>query len=431
MSRSTGPARMPPRSDEASDMAQRSHDALARAAKERALAAKGAPGADHDKKEDAAASVDSGGTALHHAVLAHEAAALVNLHAQAISVQNIRSLVHVLLDINAGNYTRWRDQILLVIGKYSLESHVLVDLPAPDFPDWTRMDCVVKSWIAGTISTDLAEMVIDRVATARTVWCALEDQFLSNRETRTLHLDVQFRNLVQGDLSITDFCRRLKSMAQQLPDLGEPVSDRTLTLNLLRGLNERFRDAGRHIRRGQPFPKFKNAVDELILEELTMAQQAPTPPTALLAAGKGAPSEAPPPPPSSSGTHPPGLPQRGLQLRGREFRRALQGPSPAGRQASLRRAVVVLRQRAVRGRQAGLRAQHRRCWWRHLAVLPPPVGRGHSDVAQPAALDAAPRRPDTAVAAASAAGPAGPGASLAGAQAHALQAAQAQALQQA
>ena len=138
------------------------------------------------------------------------------LHAQAISVQNIRSLVHVLLNINAGNYTRWRDQILLVIGKYSLESHVLVDLPAPDFPDWTRMDCVVKSWIAGTISTDLAEMVIDRVATARTVWCALEDQFLGNRETRALHLDVQFHNLVQGDLSITDFCRRLKNMAQQL-----------------------------------------------------------------------------------------------------------------------------------------------------------------------------------------------------------------------
>ena len=126
--------------------AQCTRDALARAARERALAAKGAPDADHDaEKEEDAASVDSGGTALHHAVLAHEAAALVNLHAQAISVQNIRSLVHVLLNINAGNYTRWRDQILFVIGKYSLESHVLVDLPAPDFPDWTRMDCVVKS----------------------------------------------------------------------------------------------------------------------------------------------------------------------------------------------------------------------------------------------------------------------------------------------
>jgi len=97
-------------------------------------------------------------------------------------------------------------------------------------------------------------------------------------------------------------------MAQQLVDLGEPVSDRTLTLNLIRGLNERFRDAGRHIRRDNPFLKFKDAVDELILEELTMAHQPPARPTALLAAGKGAPSGAPPP--SSSGARPHTPPQQ-------------------------------------------------------------------------------------------------------------------------
>jgi len=166
------------------------------------------------------------------------------------------------------------------------------------------MDCVVKSWITGTISPDLAETVIDRTASARTVWCALEDQFLVNREMRALHLDVQFRNLVQGDLSISDFCRRLKRMAQQLADLGEPVTDRTLTLKL----NERFCDAGRHIRRGNPFPKFKDAVNELILEELTMAHQPSAPSTALLAAVKTAPPRAPPP--SSSASRPPQQPPR-------------------------------------------------------------------------------------------------------------------------
>jgi len=113
-------------------------------------------------------------------------------------------------------------------------------------------------------------------------------------------------------------------MAQQLVDLGEPVSDRTLTLNLIRGLNERFRDAGRHIRRDNPFLKFKDAVDELILEELTMAHQPPARPTALLAAGKGAPSGAPPPSSSGARPHTPpptALSQWGLQLRGRASRR--------------------------------------------------------------------------------------------------------------
>ena len=58
------------------------------------------------------------------------------------------------------------------------------------------MDCVVKSWISGTISTDLAETVMERDATACDIWLALETQFLGNRETRALHLDYQFRKFV-------------------------------------------------------------------------------------------------------------------------------------------------------------------------------------------------------------------------------------------
>lgn len=151
------------------------------------------------------------------------------------------------------------------------------------------MDRVVKSWIFGTISTDLAESALDRKDTARVAWLALETQFLGNWETRALYLDVDFRNHVQGDLTIADYYRQIKTMAQQLVDLGEPVSDRTLVLNVIRGLNERFRDIGRHLRRSHPFPTFKEALAELTLEELTMEHHASAPSTALLVAtGKAA-----------------------------------------------------------------------------------------------------------------------------------------------
>jgi hypothetical protein len=161
---------------------------------------------------------------LHLSMLQHEAAALVHLHAQVTNVQNIRNLVHVVLDLAAGSYNRWRDQILLVIHKYSLESHVLADLPAPAFPDWVRM---------GIISTDLAETAIDRNATARTVWRTLEDQFHGNREACILQLDVKFQKFVQGDQSVMKYSQELKGMATILRDLGEDVTDRTLTLNLI------------------------------------------------------------------------------------------------------------------------------------------------------------------------------------------------------
>ena len=45
-----------------------------------------------------------------------------------MAVQNIRSLIPVVLDVS-GNYARWKDQFLLVVGKFSLCDHVLSDAP--------------------------------------------------------------------------------------------------------------------------------------------------------------------------------------------------------------------------------------------------------------------------------------------------------------
>lgn len=71
--------------------------------------------------------------------------------------------------------------------------------------------------------------------------------------------------------------------------MGEPINDRTLVLNVIRGLNERFHDACRHLRCSHPFPKYKETLAELTLEKLTMAHQASSPSTALLTAtGKAA-----------------------------------------------------------------------------------------------------------------------------------------------
>jgi hypothetical protein len=95
---------------------------------------------------------------------------------------------------------------------------------------------------------------MDHGTTARSAWVALETQFLGNRETRAIYLDAQFRNFMQGDLSIDKYCRRLKAMAETLTDLGEPVSDRTLVLNLLRGINNRFTTIDLHLRRGRRSP---------------------------------------------------------------------------------------------------------------------------------------------------------------------------------
>jgi hypothetical protein len=122
----------------------------------------------------------------------------------------------------------------------------------------------------------------DRVS-ARVTWLGLEEQFLNNRESCAMLLDVEFRTLSQGALSIDDYCHKMKGMADALADLGAPVQDHTLVLNVLRGLNERFQVVSQLIPRQWPFPSFNDVCADLRLAELNMAPSSTPPPSALVA----------------------------------------------------------------------------------------------------------------------------------------------------
>ena len=112
---------------------------------------------------------------------------VAQLHLQAAGVQNIRALVSVLLDPASSSYGRWRDQVLLTLRCYALDDHVLVDSPI-EVRDvaWLRLDSVAMSWIFGTISLDLQDLVRTHGGTARQAWVALEGRFLGNAEYRAL-----------------------------------------------------------------------------------------------------------------------------------------------------------------------------------------------------------------------------------------------------
>ena len=52
------------------------------------------------------------------------------------------------------------------------------------------------------ISSDLVELIMMTNATAWQVWLTLKEQFISNKETRAMNLNAEFRTFVQGDLFI-------------------------------------------------------------------------------------------------------------------------------------------------------------------------------------------------------------------------------------
>jgi hypothetical protein len=98
-------------------------------------------------------------------------------------------------------------------------------------------------------------------------------------------------------------------MVDALADLGEPINDRTLVLNILCDLNERFQFMSQLVTRQRPFPSFVDVRIDLRLAELNMAPPS-APPLALVASSSSKPpallspfGPAPPcpPPPQTTG----------------------------------------------------------------------------------------------------------------------------------
>jgi hypothetical protein len=83
-----------------------------------------------------------------------------------------------------------------------------------------------------------------------------------------------FHAFKQGDLSVSDYCHRMKGMADDLRAIGETVTDRHLVLNLLQGLNKRFDHIKIFIKRSQSFPSFHTIRNDLKLEEIELDHSA-------------------------------------------------------------------------------------------------------------------------------------------------------------
>jgi hypothetical protein len=202
--------------------------------------------------------------------------------AQATAVVNVKALIPIILDKATNTYTKWRGIFLTVLGKYALTRHVLDDEMFPERPAWLQADCVVLTWIYDTVSGDLQQSLLIRQRPAREAWCYLEDEFLGQKESRTLLLETQFRNLRQDSMLITEFCRRLETMAASLAEFGDPIGDRQMVLTLLRGLSGKFRHMVSILKMHRPFSMFTEARTHLLLEEMEIDARPPSPPTALV-----------------------------------------------------------------------------------------------------------------------------------------------------
>jgi hypothetical protein len=121
---------------------------------------------------------------------------VTNLHVQATAVPNVCQLVNVVIDTTSTNYAIWRDLMLMALTWYSLTDHFLSDDTFTDDPTWTRMDAVVLCWLTNMLTPDLQEVIQERGCPTCHMWLTVENRFIGNHETRTLHLDATIRKFV-------------------------------------------------------------------------------------------------------------------------------------------------------------------------------------------------------------------------------------------
>jgi hypothetical protein len=133
---------------------------------------------DHDPQDDDNDhSVDTGSNP--------DAALTVHLHAQDVSLQNIRLMVTIILEPSSLHYKWWSDLVLLMLRRYALDDHILSDVADPSIY-LARLDNIMVTWILGTLSPEFHEIVREPTETACQVWLMIKAQFIGNHESHVL-----------------------------------------------------------------------------------------------------------------------------------------------------------------------------------------------------------------------------------------------------
>jgi hypothetical protein len=197
----------------------------------------------------------------------------------AIQTVNIRSHVPIVLELNDPNYTDWRMFFDSTIGKFGLDAFISSPTPVIDRDvDWYKVDSCIVNWIYTTCSPEVLCIVRKpkKETDAFSLWTAIHALYHDNQLQRAVFYEAEFHNLSQGDLSVTDYCAKLKSLANNLRDVGQPVSEPSQVLNLLRGLNPKYRHAISAITSRHLPHTFLSARSHLLMEELFDTQRATT-----------------------------------------------------------------------------------------------------------------------------------------------------------
>ncbi|XP_022030324.1 uncharacterized protein LOC110931229 [Helianthus annuus] len=191
----------------------------------------------------------------------------------AATVTNIKSLIPVVLEMESGQYASWSE-----LFKIQCRANLVIDHLSPKpassssssgttnetdkakeietDESWDRLDAIVLQWIYATISNDLLHTILKPNTTAYDAWKTLESLFHDNKSSRAIHLMHKFSNTrLDGFSSVSAYCQQLKVLADQLANVGSPVDNERLVLQLIAGLKNSMKVLPPFFSNRTPYPR--------------------------------------------------------------------------------------------------------------------------------------------------------------------------------
>ncbi|XP_071740726.1 uncharacterized protein [Rutidosis leptorrhynchoides] len=117
--------------------------------------------------------------------------------------------------------------------------------------------------------------ILEDESDAANVWLRLHNIFQDNKNSRALYHQRQFNTIRLDDFpNCTVYCQEIKSLADQLRNVGDNVNDDRMVLQLIAGLNDNFGTVGTYFTQLDKLPSFYYARSKLILDETRKKKQA-------------------------------------------------------------------------------------------------------------------------------------------------------------
>uniref|UniRef100_A0A803QN75 Retrotransposon Copia-like N-terminal domain-containing protein n=1 Tax=Cannabis sativa TaxID=3483 RepID=A0A803QN75_CANSA len=153
------------------------------------------------------------------------------------------------IKLDRTNYLAWKSQVVPTVIGHDLDEILFNNIHPPptlitretnpNFKQWKKRDQLLLSWLRSSMSEGILGSVAAH-STSFEVWKSLEQKFSGQSKARLLQLKSQLTNIQKGNMSISDYVDKIKSICDNLAIVGCIVNDQDIELQLLNGLGPEY-----------------------------------------------------------------------------------------------------------------------------------------------------------------------------------------------